>query len=181
MRRARSRLTWYLVVSVVIAAAMGLANVTGPILVGYPVIAVFGFALAVRNARAARAQFVADVEAAEERIAQRIRDSEAATRSLPWYQDVAAAQVRDRTRRVSVRVVQLIQSDWSFDQDALVRQGLTIPDQIEVVEAMIRDGPPADWLKGFIITELRAGGDSYHQALVRVGLYWANEHRFTAE
>ena len=183
MSNPGARLAWYLAFSVVIAGAMAIANLPAPILVGYLLIAAIGFAMAVRDVRAAaRAEFVAGVEAAQERIAQRIHDAEAAARSLPWYQDVAAAQARAIARGgYPFGLFGSFNPYWSLDREALLRHGLTIPEQVEVIEAMIRDGPPADWLNGFIINELCAGGDSYHEALVRVGLYRANEHRFRAE
>jgi hypothetical protein len=175
------RLVGYVIFSLIILALLVVLRLPDVAVAGYAVIAVVGFVMALRDTRAqARKEFASEIGAAGDRLIARAAASQDAARTLPWYDEVGAAQNAAVMRGASMfGIFRSFNPYWALSLDSLVRYGLTTAEQIAVVSAMARDKPPERWRNGFIMSDLIASGLSRDDAIVRIGLYMTNEVRFS--
>lgn len=175
------RLAGYVVFSLIVLGLLVVLRLPDVVVVGYLVIAVVGFAMALRDTRAhARAEFAKEIGAAGDRLISRAAASQEGARTLPWYDEVNAAQNAAVMRGASMfGIFTSFNPYWSLSLDSLVQYGLTTEGQIATVSAMARDAPPERWRNGFILSDLIASGLSPDEAIVRIGLYMTNEDRFS--
>ena len=175
-----ARLVWYLIFSLIVLGVLVVARLPDAVVAVYVVIAVIGFVMAVRDTRAqAINQFANEMGAAGDRLVARVRASQEAAQTLPWYDEVNAAQSAAITRGASMfGIFTSFNPYWSLSLDSLVRHGLTTEGQIETVTGMARASPPEAWRNGFIMSDLIAAGQTPDEALVRIGLFTTNKDRF---
>lgn len=165
------RMAGYVIFSLIVLGLLVVLRLPDIIVDGYAMIAVVGFVMAIRDTRArARKEFANEIAAAGDRLVARAAASQEAARTLPWYNEVNAAQNDAVMRGASiVGIFTSFNPYWSLSLDSLIRYGLTTAEQIAVVSAMARDEPPERWRNGFIMSDLIASGLSRDEAIVRIG------------
>lgn len=175
------RLAGYVIFSLIILGMLVALRLPDVVVAGYAVIAVIGFVMALRDTRAqGQKEFANAFGAAGDRLVARVAASQEAARTLPWYDEVNAAQSAAVMRGASMfGIFTSFNPYWSLSLDSLVQYGLTTEGQIATVSAMARDAPPERWRNGFIMSDLIASGLSPDEAIVRIGLYMTNEDHFS--
>lgn len=146
----------------------------------YFVIAVAGLVLLVRDLRAeVRREMRRDFSDAADRLVAQAAASQNAAKSLPWYQEVLAAQNAAIAQGASMfGLFSSFNPYWSLTMASLVGHGLTTAQELEAITTLARTAPPEEWQNGFMLSDLIKAGNTHEEALVRIGLYKANEHRF---
>lgn len=176
-----SRLSWYLIFSVIVLIVLVAVDVPAPAIWGYLAVAGLGLVLGIRDARATRASR-GYLMAAGEQIVARVARSHAAAKDLPWYEEVNAAQNAAIVRGAYMfGIFSSFNPYWSLNFDSLIRYGLTNATELDSVKNLARTSPPDAWLNPLLLNDLIRGGGTEEEALVRVGLFRANEQNARTE
>lgn len=176
----RRRLTWYMLFSLGVVALMLSLQLPREAVAAYALIALLGFAIALRDHRSqVRTGLERELLLFADREAARITANQALARQEPWYEELEAAQQRAWeaafARNASGRLFTSYNPYWSLDFESLVAHGLTTHQELNVVRRLARSEPPPRWRNPFILRELTAAGNSYEDALVRIGLYMLHQ------